>query len=73
MQNNALEKVHNILREAGIANPEEVNPCLKQGIEIVYVSIELNKNGLDEIICSGLCELCDEKFTATMSVKLMIS
>eukprot|EP01084_Bolivina_argentea_P114509 203833_1 len=32
-KNAGIERVHNLLRDAGIEDPERVNPCLKRGIE----------------------------------------
>ena len=49
--------VHKMLKDAGIAEPEEVNPCLKKGIQQQFYTIN-GKESLKEEVGTMRCHFC---------------
>ena len=59
------KQVHTMLRNAGIADPEKVNKCLKRGIQSGYYVID-GPDSLDTVILEGDCDNCKKKLVVTI-------
>ena len=66
---NSVKKVHDMLRNAGVDDPESVNPCLKRGIQRGYYQID-GPQSLDKVILKGGCSCCSEQIDVTIRMSL---
>eukprot|EP01084_Bolivina_argentea_P181024 312694_1 len=55
----SVQKVHKMLSEQGIKNPESVSKCLKRGIQKGYVIID-SSEGLNKILLESECICCSK-------------
>eukprot|EP00485_Elphidium_margaritaceum_P000913 CAMPEP_0202692966 /NCGR_PEP_ID=MMETSP1385-20130828/7207_1 /ASSEMBLY_ACC=CAM_ASM_000861 /TAXON_ID=933848 /ORGANISM="Elphidium margaritaceum" /LENGTH=285 /DNA_ID=CAMNT_0049348579 /DNA_START=21 /DNA_END=878 /DNA_ORIENTATION=+ len=61
----SVKMVHDMLRDAGVEDPESVNPCLKKGIQKGFFTIDAD-GGLDQIIFRGGCLCCSKKYDVSI-------
>ena len=66
------KQVHTFLKNMGVENPEEASCCIKEGIRKEFIKLLLPKEdphgifGLDQVLCTGSCDLCSHHVTAKL-------